>query len=55
MDNHIHIIWQALGGKTPAQQQHSFINYTAQQIKFDLVQNHPLVLDKFRVNAKDRT
>ena len=55
MDNHLHLIWQALPGKTPVQLQHSFMKYTAQQIKFDLVQNHPLVLDKFRVNAKDRT
>jgi putative transposase len=55
MDNHIHLIWQAVGDKTPVQLQHSFMKYTAQQIKFDLVQNHPLVLDKFSVNAKDRT
>ena len=55
MDNHIHLIWQALPGKTPEQIQHSFMKYTAQQIKFDLVESHPLVLDKFRVNAKDRT
>lgn len=54
MSNHIHLIWQALPGKTPTQIQHSFMKYTAQQIKFDLVANHPLVLDKFRVNAKDR-
>ena len=55
MNNHIHLIWQVLPGKTPAQVQHSFMKYTAQQIKFDLVENHPEVLDKFRVNAKDRT
>ena len=55
MDNHIHLIWQAIGDKTPVQIQHSFMKYTAQQIKFDLLQNHPTVLDKFRVNAKDRT
>ena len=54
MSNHIHLIWQALPGKTPEQIQHSFMKFTAQQIKFDLVENHPLVLDKFRVNAKDR-
>ena len=54
-DNHIHLIWQAAGDKTPVQIQHSFMKYTAQQIKFDLVQNHPAVLDKFSVNAKDRT
>ena len=55
MDNHIHLIWQALPGKTPEQIQLSFMKYTAQQIKFDLVASHPLVLDKFKVNAKDRT
>jgi len=55
MDNHIHLIWQAVENKTPMQIQHSFMKYTVQQIKFDLVQNHPAVLDKFIVNAKDRT
>lgn len=55
MSNHIHLIWQALPGKTPQDIQHSFMKYTAQQIKFDLVQNHPAVLDQFRINAKDRT
>ena len=55
MDNHIHLIWQALPGKIPEQIQHSFMKYTAQQIKFDLVESHPLVLDKFNVNTKDRT
>jgi putative transposase len=54
MSNHIHLIWQALPGKTPEQVQHSFMKFTAQQIKFDLVKNHPLVLNKFRVDAKDR-
>ena len=49
------MIWQAIGNKTPKQIQHSFMKYTAQQIKFDLIENHPLVLDKFRVNAKNRT
>lgn len=55
MSNHIHVIWQVLPGKTPQQIQQSFMKYTAQQIKFDLVANHPQVLDEFRVNAKDRT
>jgi REP element-mobilizing transposase RayT len=54
MHNHIHLIWQALPGKSPNQVQQSFMKYTAQQIKFDLVEHHPQVLDKFRVNAKDR-
>jgi REP element-mobilizing transposase RayT len=36
MSNHIHLIWQALPGETPAQIQYSFMKFTAQQIKFDL-------------------
>jgi putative transposase len=55
MSNHIHLIWQALAGNTPEKVQAGFMKFTAQQIKFDLVAHHPLVLDKFRVNAKDRT
>jgi len=55
MTNHIHLIWQTLPGKIPSQIQHSFLKYTAQQIKFDLIEHHPLVLERFRVDAKDRT
>ena len=55
MSNHIHLIWQVLPDKIAQQVQHSFMKYTAQQIKFDLVANHLVVLEKFRVNAKDRT
>jgi putative transposase len=55
MSNHIHLIWQALPDNTPQKIQLSFMKYTAQQIKFNLVEHHPLVLDNFRVNAKDRT
>jgi putative transposase len=54
MSNHIHLIWQALAGDTPDKIQLSFMKFTAQQIKFDLIKNHPLVLEKFKVNAKDR-
>ena len=55
MNNHIHLIWQVLSGNTPEKVQQSFMKYTAQQIKFDLVEHHPRVLEQFRVNAKDRT
>jgi REP element-mobilizing transposase RayT len=54
MDNHLHIIWQSLPGSTPASIQASFMKFTARQIKLDLTQHHPLVLEKFNVNAKDR-
>jgi len=54
MDNHIHLIWQAMPGYKPTAIQHSFLKFTAQQIKFDLQKSHPAVLSKFKVNGKDR-
>lgn len=55
MSNHIHVIWQAINGFTPQQVQHSFLKFTAQQMKFDLQKQNPLLLEQFRVGAKDRT
>ena len=55
MNNHIHLIWQAINGFTPQQVQHSFLKFTAQQIKFDLQKNNLGLLETFRVNATDRT
>lgn len=54
MDNHIHITWQAKPGYKLSDLQHSLLKFTAQQIKFDLQVNHRAVLDKFKVQAKDR-
>ena len=54
MDNHIHLIWQSCGGYTSRENQHSFTKFTAQQIKFDLIEHHPRVLEHFKVNSKDR-
>jgi REP element-mobilizing transposase RayT len=54
MNNHIHIIWQALQNETPATIQFSFMKYTAQQIKFDLQINDVSFLAQFKVTAKDR-
>jgi REP element-mobilizing transposase RayT len=54
MDNHLHIIWQSLPGSTPVSIQAGFMKFTARQIKLDLIEHHPLVLEKFKVNAKDR-
>ena len=53
INNRIHLIWQAVGDKTPVQLHRSFMKYRAQQTKFDLMPNHPVILYKFRVNAKD--
>jgi REP element-mobilizing transposase RayT len=54
MDNHIHCIWQLLNGYNQQLIQHSLLKFTAQKMKYDLVANHPDVLEGFRVDAKDR-
>ena len=54
MVNHIHLIWQPLQEYTPESIQHSFMSFTAHQFKMDLKENHPQVLEHFKVKAKDR-
>lgn len=54
MDNHIHIIWQLQPNKMREAIQRDFLKYTAQQIKKDMLINHPDELAQFLVNAKDR-
>jgi putative transposase len=52
MDNHIHLIWQALPKNSPEQLQRSFLRFTAQQMKFDLQEHHPKVLELFMLEQK---
>ncbi len=54
MSNHIHLIWQPLQGFTKKIIQSSFLRYTAQILIKELRNNHPQVLEHFRVNLKDR-
>ena len=54
MSNHIHLIWQVQSNHNRASVQRDFLKYVAQQIKFDLIKNHPRVLPHFEVNKKDR-
>jgi len=54
MQNHIHLIWQMLNNHKRENVQRDFLKFTAQKIKTDLIKNHPQVLSKFEVNAKDR-
>jgi putative transposase len=54
MSNHIHIIWQMLGDHKPEAVQRDFLKYTAQQIKFHLQIKEPQLLDKCKVQSKDR-
>jgi putative transposase len=54
MWNHLHLIWQMQAMIDSKAVQRDFLKYTAQQIRNDLKINHPLVLDRFRVDASDR-
>ncbi len=54
MSNHIHLIWQVQKGFERENVQRDFLKFTSQTIKRDLKKNHPAVLGKFLVNAKDR-
>ena len=55
MNNHIHLIWQVTAGHTPSNIQLSFMRYTSQMIKFNLLSRAPLELAQFKVNKKDNT
>lgn len=54
MNNHIHLIWQMLPGNEPTAVQLSFMKYTAQQIKFELLKDAPGLMEKCKVNKGDR-
>ena len=54
MSNHINVIWQVQANFQPKDIQLSFMKYTAQMIIKDLRNNHPEVLEIFKVKASDR-
>lgn len=54
MPNHFHLVWQVLGEHSLSNVQLRLLKFTAQQIKFDLIQHHPKVLERFKVERKDR-
>ncbi len=54
MSNHIHLIWQIQNDYQREDVQRDFLKFTSQTIKRNLQKNHPAVLEKFYVNAKDR-
>lgn len=53
MPNHIHLIWQIINNNL-ADVQRDFLKYTAQQIKFNLLETNNPLLDDLVVNARDR-
>ena len=54
MNNHIHLIWQALRNFTPSQNQASFMKFTAQQLKRSMMKNDSNFLASLKVNKYDR-
>jgi len=54
MPNHIHLVWHVQDGFTPDKIQFRFLKFTAQQIKFKLIDTADIRLSNFKVNAADR-
>ncbi len=54
MPNHIHLLWQILEPHKTENVQRDFLKYTAQQIKWNLVNKDSPLLDEIKVNAKDK-
>jgi len=52
--NHIHLLWRILPSWKLQEVQRDFMKFTGQKIKYDLIQNHPHVLERFYVGLKDR-
>ena len=55
MPNHIHWIWQMLGETDRSSVQQRMLKYIAGQIRVDLQTHHPLVLEEFKSERKDRS
>jgi putative transposase len=55
MPNHIHLIWQIQDGFKQEIIQMRFLKFTAQQMKFRLLDTKDQRLDWFLTNAKDRS
>ena len=54
MPNHIHLLWQIQDGFKQGNIQMRFLKFTAQQIKFRLMDTQDPLLSQFLVNAADR-
>ena len=54
MPNHIHLLWQIQDGFKQNITQMRFLKFTAQQMKFKLIDTKDSRLSQFTVNAKDR-
>ena len=54
MNNHIHIIWHIIHPHTEEAVQRDFLRFTAQMMIKEMRNNNSILLEQFRVDAKDR-
>ena len=54
MPNHLHLLWNMQEPHLRENVQRDFLKFMAQQIKFDLQEHHPQVLERFQTQARDR-
>lgn len=54
MPNHIHLLWDMQENHKINDVQRDFLKYTAQQIKFRLINTNPFLLSQFRTAGSDR-
>ena len=54
MPNHLHVLWRMQESFEEKNVQRDFLKFTAQKIKFDLLENHPQVLPHFKSTQNDR-
>ena len=54
MPNHFHLLFRVMEPHLLKDVQRDLLKFTAQQIKFDLQANHPLVLERFVSTQNDR-
>ena len=54
MPNHIHLIWQIQDMHIKQKVQQNFLKFTAQKMKFRLIDTSDITLESYRVKASDR-
>ncbi|MBC7913494.1 MAG: transposase [Pyrinomonadaceae bacterium] len=55
MPNHLHILWRKQDEWIDKSVQQHFLKFTAQKIKFNLIEHFPHQLEKYRSTQADRT
>ena len=54
MPNHIHLIWRMGGKEKQSDLQRDFLKFTAQQLRFSMIDNDSKMLSRFEVDKCDR-